>query len=56
MCGCWLHGYDEDAMKKVKSSKNVVSLCRIICEEWYHAPSVGLADCTEKEIEEMEYV
>ena len=44
---------DEDAMRKVKSSKNVVLLCCIICEEWYHAPSVGLAECTEKKLKKQ---
>ena len=41
-----------DAMKKVNSSKNVAWLYCIICEEWYYATALGLADCTEKKIEE----
>ena len=48
--GCIVN--DEDAMRKVKTSKNVIWFCYIICEELYHTPCVGLDDCTEKEIEE----
>ena len=48
--GCIVN--DEDAMRKVKTSKNVIWFCYIICEELYHTPCVELDDCTEKEIEE----
>ena len=54
LLGCIVN--DKVAMRKVKSSKSMVWLCCIICEEWYHAPCVGLAEITEKNTEETKYV